>query len=379
MPSSSKKTPDATTNFLHEDAQSREPASVFDNGATRWWSDMLLTWYEEHKRELPWRETCDPYAIWISEIILQQTRVVQGLEYFQRFMQRFPNVQALAEANEDEVLKLWQGLGYYSRARNLHTAAKQIVENGKFPSTYEDIKKLKGVGDYTAAAIASIAFGLPHAVVDGNVYRVLARYFGFFHPIDTTQGQKWFKECAELLLDKKNPGRYNQAIMDFGATQCTPWMPDCTQCPCSEGCWAKANNKMAELPIKQKKMVVQHRYFSYLYVRTGEHILLRRRPKGDIWQGLYEPVVIEGKERTLSEEELREHPQLQSMLSAAPLRLLAQNISHLLTHRHLHADFYVVEAPAGTAIKGYDVIPEDLRSQYAVPRLVERLFEMLDA
>ena len=379
MPTSSKKTSNATTKILQESAQRRKATSAFDNGAIEWWSDMLLTWYEEHKRELPWRETCDPYAIWISEIILQQTRVAQGLDYFQRFMQRFPDVQTLAEADEDEVLKLWQGLGYYSRARNLHTAAKQIALKGKFPTTYEDIKELKGVGNYTAAAIASIAFGLPHAVVDGNVYRVLARHFGFFNPIDTTQGQKWFKECAELLLDKKNPGRYNQAIMDFGATQCTPWTPDCSQCPCADTCWAHANNNTAELPVKLKKTAVTHRYFSYLYVRTGEHILLRRRPKGDIWQGLYEPVVIEGKERALSEDELREHPQLRSLLSAAPLRLLARNISHQLTHRHLHADFYAVDAPAGMSIKGYDTIPEDLRSQYAVSRLVERLFELLDA
>lgn len=379
MPISRKDADEAARNADHEAQKNSMPSLTFGDEAERWWSDTLLVWYEEHKRELPWRETRDPYVIWISEIILQQTRVAQGLDYFQRFVQRFPDVQKLAEADEDEVLKLWQGLGYYSRARNLHAAARQIVEKGCFPHTYEEIRQLKGVGDYTAAAIASMAFGLPHAVVDGNVYRVLARYFGSHTPIDTTQGQKWFKQLATALLDAQNPGRYNQAIMDFGATQCTPWTPDCTECPFSGGCQAKSDNAIAELPVKQKRTAVQHRHFAYLYIRTGNKIWLRRRPKGDIWQGLYEPVVIEGKGRTPTEEELRKHPQLQTVLSAAPLRLLARNVSHLLTHRHLHADFYLVEAIAGTEIEGYTAVDEDLRSQYAVPRLVERLFEMLDA
>lgn len=374
----------------HEDSNTRPPVSPKDpsqadlptktcGGASlSWWSNTLLTWYESHRRELPWRETCNPYTIWISEIILQQTRVAQGIDYFHRFIERFPDVRTLAEADEEEVLKLWQGLGYYSRARNLHAAARQMAEQGCFPHTYEDIRRLKGVGDYTAAAIASIAFGLPHAVVDGNVYRVLARYFGLHNPIDTTQGQKLFKELASTLLDARDPGRYNQAMMDFGAMQCTPMTPRCTSCPLSDGCWANANNATSQLPFKQKRTAVQHRYFAYLYVRTGEHILLRRRGKGDIWQGLYEPVVIEYDAHTPTEEELRRHPLLRDVLAASPLHLLAQNITHQLTHRHLHADFYVVDAPVGTSIEGYTAVREELRTQYAIPRLVERLFEMVD-
>lgn len=228
-------------------------------------SRILLDWYAEHKRELPWRETKDPYRIWISEIILQQTRVAQGYEYFQRFVERFPDLVALAEADEDEVMKYWQGLGYYSRARNLHAAARSM--NGVFPRTYEDVRALKGVGDYTAAAICSIAYDMPYAVVDGNVYRVLSRYFGVETPIDSTQGKKLFASLAQEMLDEKHAALYNQAIMDFGAIQCTPQSPSCMFCPLADSCSALATGKVNLLPVKQHKTKTTDRYLLiYIYV-----------------------------------------------------------------------------------------------------------------
>jgi len=205
-------------------------------------SDILIEWYASNKRDLPWRNTVDPYLIWISEIILQQTRVDQGLDYFLRFIRRFPDISTLAEASEDEVLKYWQGLGYYSRARNLHEAAKGM--HGLFPATYEGVRALKGVGDYTAAAVCSIAYGMPYAVVDGNVYRVLSRYFGIDTPIDSTEGRKLFYALAQEMQDKSRPALYNQAIMDFGAMQCVPKSPDCFSCPLLESCFAKSKENV---------------------------------------------------------------------------------------------------------------------------------------
>ena len=248
-------------------------------------SNTILSWFRENGRELPWRETKNPYAIWLSEIILQQTRIAQGREYWERFMAQYPTVQDLAAAHEDEVLKLWQGLGYYSRARNLHTAAKQIVALGHFPDTLEGIKQLKGVGDYTAAAIGSFAFDIPAAVVDGNVYRVLARYFGIDTPINSTQGKKEFAALAQSLLPSSKASvslssfspasdfqsslslvaAYNQAMMDFGAIQCTPQSPKCLLCPLAETCEAMRTNRVAELPVKQKTMKVKTRHLSYIY------------------------------------------------------------------------------------------------------------------
>ena len=220
-------------------------------------AQTLLKWFEAYGRELPWRETHDPYAIWLSEIILQQTQVKQGWDYWQRFMRRWPTVNDLAAASEDEVLREWQGLGYYSRARNLHYAARQIVALGHFPDTLEEIKQLKGVGDYTAAAIGSIAFGLPAAVVDGNVYRVLARHFGIATPINSTEGKKEFTALAQSLLPETSAGLYNQAIMDFGAIQCTPQSPKCVVCPLQESCEALRTGKVSTLPVKEKKLKIK--------------------------------------------------------------------------------------------------------------------------
>ena len=224
-------------------------------------SSVILQWFRENGRQLPWRETRDPYAIWLSEIILQQTRIEQGLPYWERFMRRWPTVETLAQASEDEVLREWQGLGYYSRAHNLHTAAKQVVARGGFPSTIEGLRSLKGVGDYTAAAIGSFAFDLPVAAVDGNVYRVLARHFGISTPINSTEGKKEFQALANNLIpeNSRDSGAYNQAMMDFGATQCTPSSPNCVQCPLAETCVALRECRIGELPVKERTLKIEER------------------------------------------------------------------------------------------------------------------------
>lgn len=280
-------------------------------------SEKLIAWYAENKRELPWRDTTDPYIIWISEIILQQTRVAQGYDYFLRFIHRFPNVTALAEAPEDEVMKCWQGLGYYSRARNLHAAAKSM--NGVFPATYEEVRALKGVGDYTAAAICSSAYGMPYAVVDGNVYRVLSRYFGIDTPVDSTEGKKLFAALADEMMDKSQPAVYNQAIMDFGAIQCTPQSPNCLFCPLVDSCSALKEGTITKLPVKQHKTKTTNRYFNYIYVRVGACTYLHKRTEDDIWKNLFEFPLIE-TEAPVTEEEFRELPQVRAFLQMGRFR-----------------------------------------------------------
>ena len=343
----------------------------------------LLQWFRENGRELPWRQTHDPYAIWLSEIILQQTQVKQGWDYWERFMHRWPTVEALAEATEDEVLREWQGLGYYSRARNLHFAARQIVTLGHFPDTIEEIKQLKGVGDYTAAAIGSIAFGLPAAVVDGNVYRVLARHFGIDTPINTTEGKKLFQELAQSLLPSDNfqlsiinfqlppVAAYNQAIMDFGAIQCTPQSPRCNDCPLMETCSAFREGKVGELPVKQKTLKIKERHFVYIYVRCKGETAIHRRGPGDIWQGLYEPWLIENATMNI-EDWLRNNYQS----SIFNLQLIAKGVKHVLTHRILLADFYLLEVEEKPVLPpDYFWIPETELDSYAVPRLIEKLLQ----
>ena len=316
----------------------------------------LLRWFRENGRDLPWRQTRDPYAIWLSEIILQQTQVKQGWEYWERFMKRWPKVEDLAEATEDEVLREWQGLGYYSRARNLHFAAKQIVEMGGFPRTIEGLRSLKGVGDYTAAAIGSIAFGLPAAVVDGNVYRVLARHFGIDTPINSTEGKKVFAAMAQEHLPVSEASDYNQAIMDFGAIQCSPQSPRCSDCPLMESCAALRSGRVGELPVKQKTLKVRERHLIYIYVRCQGYVAIHRRGAGDIWQGLWEPLLME------------EVPK--------GALLLRQNVKHVLTHRILLADFFLWEVAERPSLPDdYIWIREEQLDDYAVPRLVERLYE----
>lgn len=335
---------------------------------------QIEDWYFQNKRELPWRDIKDPYRIWISEIILQQTRVVQGYDYYLRFIDRFPSVEDLAKADEDEVLKLWQGLGYYSRARNLYSAAKSIVERGEFPTNYKEIRMLKGVGDYTAAAIASFAYNLPYAVVDGNVYRVLARYWGITAPIDTTKGKKLFASLAQDLLDKKNPAQYNQALMDFGALQCVPNSPNCNECPLQENCVAFLETSVSSLPVKSKKTAIRTRFLVYLYIRCGNRILLHRRERGDIWQGLYEPLLIEFSEPA----DLPLIIQKVNLPKESAFRLAVKGMKHVLTHQVLIVDCYEVDLTEFTTIEKYSFIPEKERGNYPASRLVEQLYEAID-
>lgn len=369
-------------------------------------SNQIISWFRENGRALPWRETRDPYAIWLSEIILQQTRIVQGLEYWERFMAQYPTVEALAAASEDDVLKLWQGLGYYSRARNLHAAAKQIVEMGKFPDTLEGIKSLKGVGDYTAAAIGSFAFDIPAAVVDGNVYRVLSRYFGIDTPINSTQGKKEFAALAQSLIpgggnEKIKPeafemelspiSAYNQGMMDFGAIQCTPQSPKCLLCPLAETCEALRNDRVAELPVKEKKLKVQTRRLTYIYIRCQEEtsangeqaepmIAIHRRDKGDIWQGLWEPYNASDSKKTPIEyhEDIEKMFHLPTASLNYGITRIAKDVKHVLTHRILLADFYLLETDGRFPLPAdYIWIKESEFDQYGIPRLIEILLEKL--
>ena len=321
-------------------------------------SRTILHWYAENGRDLPWRRTRDPYAVWLSEIILQQTRVAQGLAYWERFMDRFPTVDDLAAAPEDEVLRLWQGLGYYSRARNLHAAAKQVVAMGGFPDTLEGIRSLKGVGDYTAAAIGSIAFGLPAAVVDGNVYRVLARYFGIATPVGTTEAKKEFTALANRLLPTDAPAAFNQGMMDFGATCCTPANPACLTCPLQPSCQAFRDGRVDLLPVKKEASKPVERHLTYVYIRVDGFIAIHRRGSGDIWQGLWEPWLTD------------EVP--------ADAGLLVRGFKHQLTHRTLFADFYLWEPAERPALpEGYRWIEEAELDRYAKPRLFELLLERI--
>ena len=323
-------------------------------------TEILLRWFGENGRDLPWRNTRDPYAIWLSEIILQQTRVAQGTDYWLRFMAKWPTVDDLAKASEDEVLRMWQGLGYYSRARNLYAAARQIVALGRFPDTIEEIGKLKGVGDYTAAAIGSIAFGLPAASVDGNFHRVLARHFGIDTPINSTEGKKLFAALAQEHLPHEAPAMYNQAIMDFGAIQCTPVNPKCVICPLAETCVAVRMGKTAEWPVKLKTVKVKERRLAFYYVRSQGRIAIHKRGGGDIWQGLW--TFPEGEHLQKSDK--------------AKAKLIVKNFKHILTHRVLFADFYALDASSIVELPTdfIWIFPEKF-DDYGIPRLMELLLE----
>ncbi|WP_159946395.1 A/G-specific adenine glycosylase [Polaribacter septentrionalilitoris] len=310
-------------------------------------SNILINWYLQNQRELPWRKTKNPYFIWLSEIMLQQTRVAQGLSYYLKFTTAFPTVFDLAKADESTVLKMWQGLGYYSRARNLHFTAKHIVNelNGEFPSTFKEIIKLKGIGDYTASAIASICFNEPTAVVDGNVYRVLSRYFGIDTPINSSAGIKEFKKLAQTLIDESQPGTFNQAIMDFGAIQCKPKKPLCMFCPFAESCVALQKNLIEKLPVKEKKIKIKKRYFNYIVVKTDDDktILSERKGKG-IWQGLYQFPLIE-TDAIINKNELISSKEFQDLFPEEATISLhnKKEIVHKLSHQHLYTQFWIVE------------------------------------
>lgn len=330
-------------------------------------SQNILIWYAQNKRTLPWRRTKDPYKIWLSEIMLQQTRVVQGTPYYLKFVTNFPTVHDLANASEELVLKLWQGLGYYSRARNLHATAKMIVNefDGEFPNSYKELLKLKGVGDYTASAIASICFDEPHAVVDGNVYRVLARYFGIETPINSTEGSNYFKALATEIMDAENIRDYNQGIMEFGAMQCAPKNPSCMHCPLNESCVALQQNTIDKLPVKINKTKVRNRYFNYLVpIIEGENgaiktLLQQRKGKG-IWQNLWEFPLLESENEINLERVKHGLTEVLSVKEAA--EVIPHNeklIVHKLSHQHLHTRFWIVKTR------------EDLAGSFPIAKLEE--------
>ncbi len=311
-------------------------------------SRILTIWYSNNKRDFPWRNTKDPYCIWVSEVILQQTQAKQGLPYYEAFMARFPTVFHLAKADESEVLKLWQGLGYYSRARNLHQTAQYIVKTygGYFPGSYSELIELKGIGDYTASAIASICFGKATAVVDGNVYRVLSRYFGIDTPTNTSKGIREFKALATTLIDKNNPGDHNQAIMEFGATQCKPSAPNCTDCPLNTACVAYAERKISAFPVKCSKPKITKRHFNFLvFLSNDRKTLFEKRNSKGIWQNLYQFPLVETK-AALDPEKFSGNNAIKTLLKNTPYRFSLYNereTVHKLSHQHLYTRFWIVQ------------------------------------
>jgi A/G-specific adenine glycosylase len=343
-------------------------------------SDNLISWYHENKRDLPWRDIFDPYKIWISEIILQQTRVNQGLNYYIRFIERFPTAQLLAEATEDDVLKYWQGLGYYSRARNLHKAAQQIMFDfgGYFPTNHKDVLLLSGIGDYTAAAICSLAYNQPYAVVDGNVYRVLSRLFGIKTPIDSGKGKREFAELAQNLLSKSEPANHNQAMMEFGALQCVPMSPNCEKCPLEYCCKAFEINEISNLPVKSNKTKTTNRYFNYLFINWEDKTFLQKRSAKDIWQNLYEFPLIES-DKLLETNELIAGEEFKSLFNGIPEVTVIKTsnpMKHILSHRVIYAKFTTI------SITGINNTLENLTAtsiteidDYAVSRLMELFLE----
>ncbi|MDM9631329.1 A/G-specific adenine glycosylase [Robiginitalea aurantiaca] len=340
-------------------------------------SDRILSWYAQNKRDLPWRKTRDPYNVWLSEIIMQQTRVAQGLPYYLRFIERFPEVADLARASEEEVLKTWQGLGYYSRARNLHATAQRVATDyqGTFPATYKELMDLKGVGPYTAAAIGSICFDLLTPVVDGNVYRVLSRYFGVELPVNSGEGSRYIADLAGQVMSKESPGNYNQALMEFGALQCIPRNPDCLACPLSDSCVALAKKKVSQLPVKLPKKAVRKRYFNYFMPVDPDFqtLLIKRKDKG-IWRGLYEFPLLE------SELELPDEKAEAQILEGVftqlnePLKFVKCNpipLVHKLSHQHLFVTFRILYL--GHGLRGG--VPITKMQSYPVPIPIANFME----
>ena len=339
-------------------------------------SHTLLTWYDANRRDLPWRRTRDPYRIWLSEVILQQTRIDQGLPYYERFLNAFPTVFSLAGADEQAVLKMWQGLGYYSRARNLHHAARTVVEEhgGVFPESFDAIRRLKGVGEYTAAAVASICFGQPVAVVDGNVIRFLSRYAGIAEDASRPAGRKRIREQAQAYLDHRRPGDYNQALMEFGAMVCKPVSPQCSACPFSSECYARLHDMIDALPVKSPKNAVRVRYLHYLVITFTEgaerFICLKKRTERDIWRNMYDFPCVErpGDDRlkTLKARDFREiFPRFDG-----PFDNVSVSISHKLSHQGLYARFYRYHAPARPE-GAWEAVPASRLSDYPLPRLID--------
>ena len=339
-------------------------------------SNTLIMWYLKNKRDLPWRNSRDAYSVWLSEIIMQQTRILQGTSYYLKFIKEFNTVYELASADEEKVLKLWQGLGYYSRARNLHHTAKTIVEkfNGRFPDNYNALISLKGIGDYTASAIASISYNKVNAVVDGNVFRLLSRYFGIETPINSGKGIKEFKTLAELLIDPDRPGDHNQALMEFGALICTPQKPDCLNCVLNDSCYALQNNQVRELPVKLKKLKIKHRYLNYIIPNIqNNHTIIRQRRNSDIWKHLYEFPLYETA--SIDENMGLIHDYIKNSLNITEEYTLTKfntkPIIHQLTHQKLYANFWVVdtEQVVKNAVKWSDL------HAFALPVLLQNFVD----
>ena len=339
--------------------------------------DTLINWYAENKRDLPWRHNPTPYEVWLSEVILQQTRVNQGWDYYLRFVEKWPTVADLAQASEEEVLKMWQGLGYYSRARNLHHCAQQVVEEygGAFPADFEKLRKLKGIGNYTAAAIASIAFNLPHAVVDGNVYRVLSRLFDIDTPININEGQTLFAKIANEQLNREQPDLHNQALMEFGALHCTPQNPNCLLCPLQAQCLAFERQTVMQRPVKLQKLKVKTRYLNYLVIRVNDSIYLRKRSDKGIWRNLYDFPCIES-DLPMTVEEVISSEAFQQLIDGNPFTVTKTSpvFTHKLTHRTLLAQFIEIKVSQELLrieTKGLLLTPERDLGNYPIPRLID--------
>lgn len=344
-------------------------------------SSILISWYQANKRDLPFRGITDPYRIWVSEVILQQTRMEQGIGYYLRFIERFPDIFSLARATEEEVLKAWQGLGYYSRARNLHSSARDIVERlgGVFPQTYEEIVKLKGIGEYSAASIASLAFSEPRAAVDGNVYRFFARHFGFRDPVGSSSGKKRITEKAGLLMDTTQPGTFNQAMIEFGALVCTPQNPACSECVFMEYCVALKHDVVREIPVRSKAVKVRERYFHYFIITftsdQRKRVIISKRTANDVWKNLYDFPLIETNAR-LSLSQLKKTTLWSSLIGTAkPLKVMAsEEFRHLLSHQVILAVFYHAEVSAPPAGMEMDIDLEEMES-IPLPRLIARYWQ----
>lgn len=345
-------------------------------------SATLQRWYQQNKRELPWRCTSDAYKIWVSEVVLQQTRVAQGLEYYNRFIRQFPSVESLAKANQDAVLKVWQGLGYYSRARNMHFAAKQVMDsfNGIFPDQYNDLLKLKGIGEYTAAAVASISADEPVAVVDGNVDRVLSRLFLVQLEVNTAKGKKQIKELANSILDRQKPGNHNQAIMELGALICSPKNPACNTCPVEKYCVAKEKGKPLELPLKRRNIKQRKRFFNYFFVHAKQNVYLKKRPPGDIWDGLYELVLIESSTEVEAKEALKLfNVRFDLKGDEYIISRAEQKYKHVLSHQIIYGTFYALEFQNGIIHKldGHEKIAFADASTLPIARITDRYFKSI--
>ncbi len=342
-------------------------------------SNKILSWYGAKKRDLPWRNTCDPYKIWVSEVILQQTRIDQGIGYYYRFIEKFLTIFALANAEEEEIMKIWQGLGYYSRARNLHKGAKMIVAEfgGRFPNTSTTMKSIKGIGDYTSAAISSIVFREPIAAIDGNVYRVLSRIFGIDEPIDTKKGQKIVSELANHLIPLDNPGDFNQAMMELGALVCKPRNPDCEQCVFNEQCEALMKNKVDKLPVKSKRNKVTDRFFNYLFIEQGDFIYVNKRDKNDIWRNLYDLPCIETTAQT-EVVELMKTDQWVNLFKEHQIMVSAHTKQkvQLLSHQKIIAQFVTITLPLEKKFSSEFIrINKNDIFEIAVPVLIMKFFQ----